>query len=388
MRSVYALIVILSLITGTLFLSGCGTDRKAGQNDVTTAESTAAAAAADGTESFDVTKPADPSDTAEDVTEDVTEEATAAEQEKTDIYEDARNALVEKYPLSDIKFEAILYEKTLSDGLNVSSVYSYPRPDFGEPAEKSLTVNLFGQEFTGEYEGSETDLENGVFDLYNIDPVKIGIFKYRPSFSVYRSDKSFRSCLYIPYDFNVSDIQTEEQLFDFIKSNIIPDKDCSTYESIIITNCRMEDGHHETFNGFHRIEENETLWEYEIIFLKSYEGFVTSDKFKIRVFDGVIGYQLIGNPTEKGFFEKAAALACQDKEIVRDYIESNLFEKYELVNVDADHIVNSLVNAEGKASVLARVTYTFRIKGDTQTDEDGSEILYSDVAIILITPVE
>ena len=315
------------------------------------------------------------------MTEDVTEEATAAEHEKTDIYEDARNALVEKYPVSDIKYETTLYEKTYGSEIIVSDELSEPYYD--GTAEKEKTVLILGKEYTGNYVNSNKRLNGDIYDYY-----RIGENKTNWSFSVSRLNNILISYT-IPTTIQIRTIQSESQLYDIADPYISEYLNREDYVCEVYTKCRVsvEGGIDRRDDyGFHVFAENDLTPKYEIHLIRDYCGFATGDQMLVRISEDRIILRRYGTVEEEGFFEKAAALACQDEKIVREYIESNLHEGYELV--DLGQISNVLTNKDGKASVLARVTYTFRRKGDIQTDEDGSEILYSDVASILITPVD
>jgi hypothetical protein len=226
-------------------------------------------------------------------------------------------------------------------------------------------------------------LSGDIFDTY-----ERGKNNSRCRFLVCRSDKTVIGYI-IPENIDIRAIQTEIQLNDIVAPYISEYINREEYICEIYSKCyiSVEGGIDRRDDyGFHVFTENDLTPIYEIHLIRDYCGFATGDQMLVQISEENVLLRRSGKVEEDGFFEKAAALACQDDEIVREYIESNLNEKYELV--DIEHISNVLTNAGGKASVVATASYTFRGKGDTQTDEDGSEILYSDVASILITPVE
>ena len=126
--------------------------------------------------------------------------------------------------------------------------------------------------------------------------------------------------------------------------------------------------------------------QYEVHIIKDYYGFPTGDQMRFVVSERTVFFRLNGDPNPDGFYEKAAALALQDEEIVEEYMRSS-FEKNPDANlVKIQRISNILFNCDGKPAVLAKVRYSAVSTVEPVTDAEGSAVPYEDTVQIVLIP--
>lgn len=296
-----------------------------------------------------------------------------------------RRELSEKYSLSSMKYDLRTYEVFAGDPAKAVDLYKRDSDSCGKPEETELTVSILGNDYTGTYTESNKNIEGEIFDIYKVESDQ---FAEHPKFSVIRSDKRLRSFSFIPIDMKVEEIRTEEQLIDQVKTLLSGFKDTAGYEYGVKTSLvNTSLGYSRNYDDFHAPEEGERLSTYVIGFIKPYCGYGTTDQFTVTLFGfgGVmLSYVITGNPCDdETAYEKAAAFACQDENVVKEFVKTNLYEKYELVSFERIH--NTLACLDGKPAVIANVYYSFKYKGAADTSENGENLLMNGVSSILIT---
>lgn len=301
------------------------------------------------------------------------------------LIEAQRRKLSEKYPLSSMKYDLRTYEVFAGDPVKAVDLYKKDPDSCGKPEETELTVNILGNDYTGTYSESNKNIDGEIFDIYKVESDQ---FAEHPKFSVIRSDKRLRSFSFIPVGIKIDEIRTEEQLIDQVKTLLTGYKDVTGYEYGVNTSLDNTSlGYSRNYDDFHAPEEGERLSTYVIGFIKPYCGYGTTDQFSVTVFGfgGVmLSYVITGNPCDdETVYEKAAAFACQDENVVKEFIEANLYEEYELVSFERIH--NTLACLDGKPAVIANVHYSFKYKGASDTSENGEDLLMNGVSSILIT---
>ena len=301
------------------------------------------------------------------------------------LIEAQRQELSEKYPLSSMKYDLRTYEVFAGDPVKAVDLYKKDPDSCGKPEETELTVNILGNDYTGTYTESNKNIEGEIFDIYKVESDQ---FSEHPKFSVIRSDKRLRSFSFIPVGIKIDEIRTEEQLIDQVRTLLSGYKDTAGYEYGVNTSLDNTSlGYSRNYDDFHAPEEGERLSTYVIGFIKPYCGYGTTDQFSVTVFGfgGVmLSYVITGNPCDdETVYEKAAAFACQDENVVKEFIEANLYEEYELVSFERIH--NTLACLDGKPAVIAKAYYTFKNKEIVDTSENAEDLLMNGVSSILIT---
>lgn len=285
--------------------------------------------------------------------------------------------LIEIIPIRSINYSIVGYSNTDS-GYTLSEDTRYPFAD--KTAEKNMTVNMFGKELTADYTESIKELNGTTSDFYVCFENDL---KY--SFTIRREDREVIGFM-LPNKTDLKGFKNEEDLLTFV-SDYQPDTlDRSEYTPFIVTSYTVNTGDSASRinnNGFIAASDEYKAVQYHVVFIKLYKGIPTNDQISVIINDDMVISRMSGDKHTPDYYEKAAALALQDEEIVRDFIVSKLDGKAELLSIE--NISNVLTNVDGKASVVATVSFNARALNTAQTDEDGKEPYYTELISITIT---
>lgn len=362
--------LIAAIIVLSVFLTGCGSSIV---GDVTKKEN-------DSEASDNVTTVFDTFET--DIAETLTNESKQdTESPEPEVPTEEQAALMKKYPVKDMKYSVSDYESTAGVSSSSESYYREPFKDSTVP--KEFTAAILGVEYTADYDESMTELDSSITDHY--ERGKIGD---RVALSVRRGDKELVGFI-ISKTTDMLTFETEEQLLETVDSYLPGSIDRSQYVCQILTGYAdvSEYGVEKKAElGFRRMTEEDREPEYEVHLIKDYYGFPTGDQIRFVISGESVFFRRVGDPNPDGFYEKAAALALQDEEIVEEYMRSS-FEKNPYENlIKIQRISNILFNCDGKPAVLAKVRYSAVSTIEPATDAEGSAVPYEDTAEILLIP--
>ena len=312
------------------------------------------------------------------LTNDITynEQESAEEEPETEKLTDEQASLIRKYPVNTIKYAASDYSATFTE---------YQKESFYDSAvEKEMTVNILGVEYTADYDDSKAEADGRIADHFRRYDKTTG----QCSLTIRRDDKALIGFI-IPNDRDLLSFQTEDQLLETVDAYLPGSIDRSQYVCQILTGYAevSEYGVEKKAElGFRRMTEEDRAPEYEVHLIKDYYGFPTGDQMRFVISERTVFFRLNGDPNPDGFYEKAAALALQDEEIVEEYMRSS-FEKNPYENlVKIQRISNVLFNCDGKPAVLVKVRYSAVSTVEPATDADGNAVPFEATAEIVLIP--